>query len=125
MTRMLFFVVLSGCGGASKEARDDTAVVPQDTSSCEDVYTWTTVGAPFVTTWCTPCHSPELLDTADRQGAPLNVVIDSPQTVRQWASVIALVIRSEDEDVRMPPAGGPTEEELLAFEEWLDCGAPE
>ena len=97
----------------------------QDTASCADVYTWTTVGAPFVTTWCTPCHSPELLDTADRQGAPVHVVIDSPETVQQWALVIEAVMWSEDEEVRMSHGGGPTAEELTAFQAWLDCGAPE
>ena len=68
---------------------------------CATETNWTTVGAPFVYTWCTPCHSPTLTG-ADRQGAPEGVDFATLADVQGQAA--AFEARVFAESGMMPPA---------------------
>jgi len=93
---------------------------PADTADCTP-YSWQSTGAPTLLTWCTPCHHSELAEE-DRAEAPLGVDLNS----YEGASVYASRIRARALDLGdMPPAGGPTPQELAELEAWLDCGALE
>ena len=109
--------ILLACGG--DKGADSAVVEPVD---CAEVTNWTTVGAPFIYTWCTPCHS-ETLTGADRQGAPEGVDFATLEDAQAYADRIEARVFAESNP--MPPAGGVPEEELEAVAEWLDCGMPE
>ena len=112
---------LAGCKGKGETAAPADTAAPAYDPACEEVYTWTTVGAPFVYTWCTPCHAVGLAEE-DRQGAPLGVDFDTYDDVVQWISRIEDRALSTDPDAWMPPAGGPSEEELAVVAAWIACG---
>ena len=119
-----------GCASDESETGlDDSGVQNIDTADTAEVdecaemmWTYENVGAPFMTTWCTACHSSDL-DSQYRAGAPDTVNLDTLDDVRQWNERI--LARVFNEDSPMPPAGLPAEDELLRLEEWLLCGAPE
>ncbi|MEQ1505251.1 MAG: hypothetical protein ABMB14_23675, partial [Myxococcota bacterium] len=90
---MIAWVVLAGCAG------DGTDTTPQP--NCEDGDTWTTVGEPFVRTWCTSCHA-STLPAELRYGAPLGLDFDTLAGVR--ASADAVAGASTGDAPRMPPA---------------------
>lgn len=81
--------------------------------------TWSTVGEPFVGSWCAGCHSAQL-DAGSRAGAPLGLDLDTAGDVRAHLDAVQQVLVDET----MPPTGGPSDSEVRAFERWLDCGAP-
>jgi len=108
-------LALVGCGGDEEEG---TVV------DCSVATNWTTVGAPFVYTWCTPCHSPSLETLEDRQGAYPNINFGTYEDVVALSGAIENVI-FEDAANPMPPGGGPSPEELDAVAEWIACGMPE
>ena len=115
---MLWFFL--ACGGGGTDSAESAAVTsPVD---CATETNWTTVGAPFVYTWCTPCHSPTLTG-ADRQGAPEGANFATLADVQGQAA--AFEARVFAESGMMPPAGGPSTAELEAVAAWLDCGLPE
>jgi hypothetical protein len=61
------------------------------------------------------------LPESERQGAPDGVDFDSHDDAQLWADRIRVrVLDSGD----MPPVGDPNAGDLLALEEWLDCGLP-
>ncbi len=109
-------LMLLACG---KDGSDSGTVAAVD---CAEVTTWGTVGAPFIYTWCTPCHSPTLTGD-ERQGAPEGVDFAT------YADVVAYADRIEDrvfsDTAPMPPAGGPSPAELEDVAAWLSCGLPE
>ena len=109
--------IFLACGGSGADSAAETEPV-----DCTIATTWTTVGAPFVYTWCTPCHSP-VLTGADRQGAPEGVDFATLADVQGRAA--SFEARVFAEAGMMPPAGGPSEAELEAVAAWLDCGLPE
>ena len=111
--------MLIACGGSSGSDSAEAADEPLD---CTETTSWASVGAPFVYTWCTPCHSPTLSGD-DRQGAPDGVDFGSYEDVLTYADRIE--DRIFNEAAPMPPAGGPTEAELAAMATWLECGLPE
>lgn len=76
-------------------------------------------GAPFITSWCRPCHSREL-PAGMRQHAPANVNFDSLHEIRTWSKRIASTAGTGS---AMPPAGGPSTDERAMLVEWLGCGA--
>ena len=89
-----------------------------DESECADmpVVSWETFGAGFVTTHCQGCHASS---APDRRGAPAQIVFDSE------ADVVAqrdAVLRATSE-ARMPPAGGPSDDERELLRVWLTCFA--
>ncbi|MFT5682962.1 MAG: putative membrane protein [Myxococcota bacterium] len=108
--------ILLACGG--DKSADDTAE-PVD---CAQVTNWNTVGAPFIYTWCTPCHSPTL-SGEDRQGAPEGVDFGEIEDVWDYADRIEARVFAQSSP--MPPAGGPTETELAELADWIACGLPE
>lgn len=76
------------------------------------------MGAPFVLTYCTACHS---ASTLDRHGAPAEVDLETWGEVQRWLDRIE--VRAVDQQT-MPPSGGPPDAELATFADWLACGAP-
>ena len=89
--------------------------------ACEDGPTWTSAGQPFVTTWCTPCHSSTVIGD-DRQGAPVGVDFDTYNATTTWAGSLRPQVAGDT--ASMPPAGGPSREDRADFVAWLDCGMP-
>ena len=111
---MVAWLLLACDGGGTLDPVGHSAV----DDGCEG-YDWDTVGAPFLFTWCTTCHSST---AADRHDAPVGVDFDTLADPRAWADRIeALAVDSR----AMPPAGGPRAEDLETFATWLDCGLPE
>jgi len=108
-----------------------------DTSDMEQVVSWTTFeerpcpedsyltygnfGGPFVLNWCAGCHSSSL-GVGQRADAPPGVDFDNPELIRMWAPRIWA--RTADDNLGMPPVGGPGAEERFLLGEWLACGAP-
>ena len=125
---LLTVLVLAGCGKDEETGTVDSGV----DSECAESYNWTTVGAPFVYTWCTGCHSSYLVEPdtgADtgwdpRQGAPDSLNLDTLEDVcREIDRIEERALHSPDNP--MPPGGGPTDEELEALAAWIACGPPE
>jgi uncharacterized membrane protein len=98
-----------GAGGPGVLAAEDSCAI----------HTWASVGAPFVYTWCTPCHSSALSD-AERQDAPVGTNFDHEQDVVASSSLIMLVMGA-DSSLPMPPAGGAPPEEVDEFLRYLSC----
>jgi hypothetical protein len=84
--------------------------------------TATNFGMPFMTTWCTGCHSSDLVGPTERQMAPEQFDFDDLESVRAHADFIAQ--DAAGTNVLMPPAGGPTDQERMWLAEWIACGAP-
>ena len=101
---VLLVLLLAGCG-------NDTRV-----ECSESPLTYQTFGDPYIANWCRGCHSEDLIPTM-RQDAPLGVNLDTLDEVRQRR---AQILEMGD---RMPPTGGPSEEERALMREWLTCGA--
>ncbi len=78
-------------------------------------------GMPLMTTWCTSCHSAALTGD-ERRGAPVGLDLESEAAVREYA--LRIFARAADDNLSMPPAGGPTEQERVLLGDWLACGAP-
>ena len=91
--------------------------------SCPDAGTTLTYqdfGAPFFQKWCNRCHSAAL---EYRQGAPEQVVFDTPAGVQRWKERI--FERAGGENDSMPPGpDDPPRSERDQLAEWLACGAP-
>ncbi len=84
-------------------------------------YTVINFGAPFMLTHCTGCHHSSLA-MDERAGAPLGVDFDDLAYVRDQAPQIWA--RAADQNMTMPPLGGPAQDERTRLGEWLACGAP-
>jgi hypothetical protein len=102
-------------GAACSDGDNDTT----DGGPCPTELTWSNFGDPFLTTWCTGCHSSTLPDDF-RGGAPLGVNFDTLEGVRTWSENIAN--RTYGSAGGMPPAGEADDLDLL--EEWITCGMP-
>ena len=121
-SEVLLLGAVVACGGDSPEG---STLKPLDTgyAVCSDVGSWSTVGAPFVVTWCAPCHSSDLLTEETRGGAPVGVDIQTYADVVRWeASIRAWALTDSP---LMPPTGGPSSAERERVEAWMDCGMPE
>jgi hypothetical protein len=82
----------------------------------------TNFGVPFFTTWCTGCHSSDLVGDAERQMAPSEYNFDSIDVIR--TNLLHAYSTAADDHDDMPPAGGPSPEDRERLGEWLACGAP-
>ena len=75
-------------------------------------------GKVYLSRHCNGCHS-SLLPEKLRVGAPAGVDFDNISMVKEWADRISA--RATGTTPTMPPGGGPTPEEVVQFEEWLNC----
>jgi len=89
-----------------------------DPSFCEDVptLTWENFGEDFMQHNCQTCHSST---TANRHGAPGEVVFDSHEAVRSRRDEILAQISGPES--QMPPSGGLDDDERWRAEVWLEC----
>lgn len=81
--------------------------------------TYENFGRGFMGRHCTGCHS-SIIRVDQRNAAPVGVDFDTWDGCVEWADRIE-VRALETPDVPMPPAGGPTTQELALLQEWLDC----
>ena len=96
--------------------QEDVTQIPV---TCNDIITYETVGAPFLRSYCTGCHSSNL-PRGLRYGAPDSINLDTYEDAKQHA--IRSYVRSVHfED--MPPSGGITQQEKQRFMQWALCGA--
>ena len=125
--RSFMFVVLMAqlaCGeGEQTDTSNQGADTIPEAVDCSVATNWTTVGAPFIYTWCTPCHSPTLESAADRQGAYPHVNFGTYEDVITHSERLEAVIFGAT--ATMPPGGGPSADELTAMDAWIECGLPE
>ena len=83
----------------------------------EPPLTWENFGEGYLGLHCNGCHS-SLLPAGQRGGAPLGMDFDT------WDDVVLHHDRIYNRalvDFDMPPGGGPTDEDLAMFTEWLAC----
>lgn len=123
-------LLLAACGEVRTDTPDDAETATPDVplpsfdtglDPCE-THAWETVGAGFVLTWCTPCHSSGLRGAA-RQGAPAGVDLDDEASALALADRI--LARATGEAPTMPPAGGPEQAVLDDVVTWLSCATGE
>lgn len=98
-------------GDTSGDSGDPCAGVP--------LVNYATFGQGFMSTHCQGCHAST---TANRYGAPEDVVFDTVEQVWEWAPLILVMAVGKEPD--MPPAGGVTEDDQTRLRWWLDCGEP-
>ncbi len=80
---------------------------------------YSTVGEPYLASWCRGCHSVDL-PPGMRQAAPVGVNFDTLADVRAQL----LPLQTSIANGTMPPEGGPSAEETAMMMTWLTCGAP-
>ncbi len=115
---VLLTLLLAACAGT----HDDPMEMTDDGTTAEvELLTYGNFGDAFLRDWCRGCHSPHLTGEA-RSGAPDGVDFATAEDVEAWADRIAA--RAANESPTMPPAGGPTTDELDLLAQWLDAGAP-
>jgi uncharacterized membrane protein len=110
---IIAMLVLAGCKG--KEA--SIIECPEDS-----FLTYENFGQPFMLTWCTPCHSSYLFTEEERQEAKEGVNLDSYEDLLTHSETIQIFAVDTD---KMPPAGGPSDDERDLLAEWIACGMPE
>jgi hypothetical protein len=105
---ILLFALVLGCNDGEEE------------SPCvhDPPLTWDNHGELFLDTYCNGCHS-SMVPEPQRNEAPVGVDFDSYAGALKWASRIQA--RVPPDAPTMPPGGGPTYEEYVMFNEWLDC----
>ena len=100
---------------------DDTGG-PIDELDCDTLpWTYENVGSPFMSNWCTSCHS-DSLSEGERAGAPLTVNLNTQADVQAW--IPNILNRIYNPTTPMPPVGDPPEDELQRVADWLRCDAP-
>lgn len=114
----------SGAESSSSSGAEESSSTGEPASDCppDSFLTATNFGMPFMTTWCTGCHSSDLVGPTERQMAPEQFDFDDLESVRTHADFIAQ--DAAGTNVLMPPAGGPTDQERAWLAEWIACGAP-
>ena len=120
--------LLIGCGVQAPENSGAGGGMPTG-SSCPTTQTLTygTFGQPFLTSYCTRCHSSVLSGDA-RKDAPEDHNFDTVLGVRGFLDHIdeAAAAGPDAVNTRMPPSDPrPTLGERQKLGEWLACGAPE
>lgn len=112
----------SGDGGSGSSGGEVPSSVPGRDCPPDSFLDATNFGMPFITTWCTGCHSSDLVGDTERQMAPPEYDFDSLDAIR--SSVLMVYLNAADAHEDMPPAGGPSAEERELLGDWLACGAP-
>lgn len=82
-----------------------------------DLVTYDNFADGFVRDWCRGCHSAELGED-QRAGAPLEVNFDTEADLLEHAE--RMHARATGDAPTMPPAGGPSTEELELFARYLE-----
>jgi hypothetical protein len=90
----------------------------RDRPACTDL-DYQGFGRSFLQRWCTSCHSSGLSET-QRYGAPPGLDLDTLAGLLEHAEAA----RAATLGRTMPPGATVPQDELDAFAEWLDCGAP-
>jgi hypothetical protein len=103
--------------GASCSSSDEPG---ETTSECSPALSYESFAGPFFLDWCTGCHSSALKE-GERQKAPLEINFDTLDDIRKHKDEI-LVLSVHNK--KMPPAGGPSDEERKLLGDWFACGAP-
>jgi uncharacterized membrane protein len=119
----LAIVLLAACGQDDVFGPPTGATCPSTSASS---LTYANFGQPFMTSYCTRCHSSQLMG-AERQGAPLLHDFDTPQGIAPFIAHIDETTASGPDatNTSMPPdAPTPTLAERQMLGEWLACGAP-
>ena len=118
---LLFSILYAGCQETTETVHTQPSVARSE--GCEDIpWTYQNVGDPFMRTWCASCHHVDLPQD-QRAGSPLGVNFHSyTEVISQLERIQA---RTLSEPMTMPPAGGPSDQELNRLREWIDCGAPQ
>ena len=117
------FLLLLACSGSG----DDTGKTT-DTSTadplCADapIVTFETFGAAFMTENCQSCHAST---SANRNGAPAEVVFDAGDGVVDkdvtWSWAERILARATSDPIGMPPMGGTTDDDRYRLTVWLTC----
>jgi hypothetical protein len=116
----------SGPSDASVDARPfgcpshpDPLAMPGDDLGGD---TWETFASGFFETYCTRCHSSELVGDVARAGAPEGLNWDVEATVRENLELVRFVVGESNE---MPPRGDrPTCGDRERLVRWIDADAP-
>ena len=116
----MLLLVLCGC--MADEADFENPVETQDTPCGSDtpIVTYETFGRGFVDTYCQGCHAST---TPNRQGAPEVFSFDAESDVVGHATAILNSTVPLEGEARMPPNGGPSEDDRARLEIWLTCFA--
>lgn len=113
----LLLIALLGCADDTPPRFDnELPECPEDS-----VLTYENFGRPFLLDWCTGCHSSELANDI-RGNAPEDLNFDDPNMFRPY--LLEMYDVAADENLVMPPVGGPGSAERHLFGEWIACGAP-
>ncbi len=110
---MMLWMFVLGCVTEKFYSTEDTAMV--EMVDCSTV-SYANVGEPFMVQYCLGCHAGY---SSNRQGAPVDVTLDSLENIRLHIDQL----RSEIESQTMPPSGGVEEGQLDLVLDWLDCEA--
>ena len=121
-----------GCNNDNAGPSDDGAADTESESESEGEsgtteppegarVTYANFGDAYLRNWCRGCHSAAIEGEA-RSGAPEGIDFNTHEDAQMWADRIRA--RALGDDPGMPPAGGPSAEELELLEEWLDAGVP-
>jgi uncharacterized membrane protein len=105
---MMLWVLLLSCVTEEFYSSKDTTE-----SECSTV-SYANVGEAFMVQYCLGCHAAY---SSNRQGAPVDVTLDSLEDIRLHIDQV----RHEIESQTMPPSGGVEEEQLALILDWLDC----
>lgn len=116
--------VAIACLGVACDSSGHEEATPTD-AVCPEVSTLTyeNFGATFMESYCTRCHSSELVGT-QRQGAPLYHDFDSLTGILNVANHVdwyAAAGPSSANDIMPPDGATPTLEERTQLGEWLAC----
>ena len=107
---------------AQLPTEEERTPINNEDEVCPEHINYQTVGKPFLTTWCTPCHNSNLPE-GERAGAYANTNFDDyEQAVSHSARILA---RIQDTAYPMPPAGGVPDDVLDRMVSWIECGTPE
>lgn len=122
------FVFASGHGGGCCSGGDAEVLGPPTETTCppSSTLTYANFGQPFMTQYCTRCHSSTLTGDA-RMGAPAFHDFDTQLGIQQVANHVDQTAGSGPASTNqsMPPSDPrPTPEERQMLAEWIACGAP-
>ncbi|MCA9599403.1 MAG: hypothetical protein KC776_39115 [Myxococcales bacterium] len=115
MKRQFLLVLLIGLSGCL----DFTTIDDVDCPDGGTPLTYDNFGRPFMAVWCNRCHSARV---EDRQGAPVDVVLDTKERVRALRDRI-FARAAADNDSMPPGPDNPPRAERDRLAVWLACGA--